>query len=122
MGSKNSKSKKRKKSECHCNNHFCKEECKIQINFSRCRDDNHLCLNVSGLTDNLNFQLLRFKDCEVEIETILGSTGNKVRGKVRDVGIDFIEIEEEKGKIVTILKDKVSQIHWIDEKCKSCCD
>ncbi|WP_144549568.1 hypothetical protein [Peribacillus simplex] len=119
MPSKSSKSKKRKKRDCHSDTHFKKDGCKIHAKFTSCRDDNTLCLNLAGLTENLNFQLVRFKDCVVEIDTIFGVAENKVRGKICNVGIDFLEIKKENGTIVTILKDKVSQIRWLDEKCRT---
>lgn len=71
-------------------------------------------INLAGLTDSVNFELVKYKDHEVEIETTT-CKDNKVSGKIYKVGIDFIELLKDNGRIVTILKDKISQIHWLNE-------
>jgi len=60
------------------------------------------------LTDNLNYQLLKYKGHNVEIETVFGT---KESGILCSFGIDFIEIKEKDDTFVTILKDKISKIY-----------
>lgn len=111
MSSKRSKDKKSKKSENQSNTYLRKGSCKIPVQIP-CPDCNDFFdINLAGLTENLNFQLLRFEDSDIEIDTASGS----VKGRICKVGIDFIEIKEKDGIIVTILKDKIIQIRWLKE-------
>ena len=69
------------------------------------------------MTGNLNFQLLKSEGCNVEIDTASCDNMNKQRGKIFNIGIDFIELKKENDVIVTILRDKISQIIWLDNDC-----
>ncbi len=109
-----------KRRECHCDTYFRKEKRIIPVSFPCCDCDDRVRLNLAGLTGNLNFQLLKSVGCDVEIDTTISAGENKERGKIYNVGIDFIELKKENGTLVTILKDKVSQIHWLDDECHSC--
>jgi hypothetical protein len=51
-------------------------------------------INLAGLTGNLNFLLLKFEGNDVEIDIILGDEIKKERGKIYNVGIDFIELKQ----------------------------
>jgi hypothetical protein len=108
-----------KKGECQHDHYLIKEGCKIPAYFPQC-DCNHLIeINLAGLTGNLNFLLLKFEGNDVEIDTILGDEIKKERGKIYNVGIDFIELKTENGMIVSILKDKIGQIRWLKDECPS---
>ena len=117
-----------KSNQCHCDeykwnreSHFWGERFSIPVHYP-----NHDCedcgdffeINLAGLTDNLNFELVKCKGQEVEIETTFCSEENKISGKIYNVGIDFIELLNDHGRIVTILKDKISHIHWLNERKK----
>jgi len=118
-----------KSEQCHCDEYkwdkddhrFLKERFLIPVRFPYldCEDcGDFFEINLAGLTDNLNFELVKFKGQEVEIETTLCSEENKISGKIYNVGIDFIELLNDHGRIVTILKDKISHIHWLNEEKK----
>ena len=109
-----------KRVKCHRCTHFRKDGCRIPVSFPCCDCNDPFRLNLAGLTENFNFQLLRSEGCDVEIDITFGATENKERGKIYNVGIDFIDLKKENGSIVTILKDKVSQIRWLDDECDSC--
>ncbi|MGE7688751.1 hypothetical protein ACQKMI_06040 [Lysinibacillus sp. NPDC097214] len=70
--------------------------------------DKFFVLNLCGLTNSLNYQLLKYKGQNVEIETV---SGTKESGILCSFGIDFIEIKEKDDTFVTILKDKISKIY-----------
>jgi hypothetical protein len=111
-----------KSKQCHCDEnkgnqvpHFLKERFLIPVHhpysdFEDCGD--FFDINLAGLTDSANFELVKFIGRKVEIETTSCTEGNKIRGKIYNVGIDFIELLKENGRIVMILKDNISQIHW----------
>ncbi|BDH61516.1 hypothetical protein MTP04_16460 [Lysinibacillus sp. PLM2] len=62
-------------------------------------------LNLAGLTDRLNYQLLI---CQSPIKiTTLG--GLQLSGRTFQIGSDYIDIHSEQG-IVTILQDKIKHI------------
>ncbi|WP_460010637.1 hypothetical protein [Lysinibacillus sp. CTST325] len=65
------------------------------------------------MKDNLNYELLRYKGQKAEIETVFGTME---RGVLCNFGIDFIDIKEQDGAIVTILKDKISKIYLFADK------
>jgi hypothetical protein len=74
-------------------------------------------LRLAGLTGNLNFHLLKRIGCDVELTIV---TGEKISGEMCHIGIDFIEIKKfDQKTIVTILKDTISTINWLDENCAS---
>lgn len=75
--------------------------------------DNFFIISLAGLTENLNFQLLKHKGCEVEIETIFGT---KECGVIYSFGIDYIEIKRSDGTVILFLKDKINKIHLIDNR------
>ncbi|KOP80561.1 hypothetical protein AMS59_04040 [Lysinibacillus sp. FJAT-14745] len=75
--------------------------------------DKFFVLNLAGLTDNLNYELLRYKGQKAEIETVFCTIEC---GVICNIGIDFIEIKEQDGAIVTILKDKISRIYLSTDK------
>ncbi|MGM9948712.1 MAG: hypothetical protein ACI33P_01235, partial [Lysinibacillus sp.] len=78
-----------------------------------CRD--FFDVDLSGLTDNLNFKLLTCKDCKLEMKTM---DGCKKKGKTDHVGIDFVDIKDANDHIVTFLKDKIVSIDWLSKACK----
>lgn len=76
--------------------------------------DNFFTINLAGLTENLSFQLFKLKGHKVEIETILGT---QEHGVICNFGIDFIEIKKSDGTVVLILRDKISKIYLVSDKC-----
>ncbi|WP_338470567.1 hypothetical protein R4Z10_17465 [Niallia sp. XMNu-256] len=85
-----------------------------------CSDDhdhNNHRLNLAGLKDHLNYKLLTMSDCELVIHTTIGTHTHQEKGKIYNVGIDFIEIKNHNDQIITILKDKISHI-TVEEDCK----
>lgn len=117
------KARKRKKAQNDDHSHeshrdfrsteFENDGCKVPVKFPCERCEDNFRVNLAGLTRNLNFNLLNSKGCKVEIET---TSGLQERGKIFDVGIDFIELKKENGDIVTILKDNIDEIQWLDDK------
>lgn len=133
------------KDDCHCNRHDFKENChckhhenKEHLHCHKCRKCHHknsckhcsscqtsFCddchdffnINFAGLRDNLNFKLLENYKCRLSVELV---AGRPIKGKTCNVGIDFIDIKRDDGKIVTILKDKVSHIVWDNKRCPRC--
>ena len=93
--------------------HFTNGGCSIpyQVPYHHCGD--HFRINLAGLTDNLNFQLLKMDKCELEIVTTDGTES----GKTYNAGIDFIEIRNDEDQIITILKDKINRISRVKD-CK----
>ena len=92
----------------------------IPVHLPCCHGNDDFRLNLAGLTGNVNFKLSSFVGCDVEINTTFGTTKMKERGKICGVGIDFIDLKNENGMVVTILKDRVSQIRWLDDDCHPC--
>ena len=64
---------------------------------------------LAGLKNDLNYKLLKFDDCPVEIVTDLGC---RVTGKIHEIGIDFVDVLTGDGLVLTFSKDKIDQIHW----------
>ncbi|RLL43848.1 hypothetical protein D8M04_13140 [Oceanobacillus piezotolerans] len=105
MGSHKHKKEKKRKYKV---DQFTVEGCKIPYQLP-CKDcKNHFRLNLAGLTENLNFQLLQEKDCKLEI--MVGPNQDTEIGRIYNVGIDFIEIKNDDDKIITILKNKIVNI------------
>ena len=115
MGSNKSKDKKCGNDQKIIRNHFTICGCSIpyQVPCHHCEDQFHI--NLAGLTDNLNFQLLKMEGCELEIDTTVGTHTRTERGKIHNVGIDFIEIQNDNGQIVTLLKDKINHIRRAED-------
>lgn len=45
------------------------------------------------------------------------TVGNRrFRGKTKHVGIDYVDIKDNNGKMLTILKDKIEYIDWKKER------
>jgi hypothetical protein len=74
-------------------------------------------LRLAGLTKSLNFHLLKRLGCDVELTL---RTGEMISGEMSHVGNDYLEIKKFDQKTrVTILKDNISTIKWLDENCAS---
>ncbi|SOC14983.1 hypothetical protein SAMN05880501_10815 [Ureibacillus xyleni] len=76
------------------------------------RNDCDLNVNLAGLTDNLNFKLLKFRKIPVKMTA---TNGFQLKGFTHHVGIDFVDIKKENGTIVRILKDKIAHIKWMKD-------
>lgn len=102
------------KRNCHCQGRFQKKSSrKIKCcHHYDCRD--FFQVNFSGLTNNLNYKLLKHKGCELEMNTI---DGRRKKRKTDHIGIDFVDIKNENGHIVTVLKDKIVSIDWLSRDC-----
>ena len=72
-------------------------------------------INTAGMKNNVNRKLNRCRNCEFDVTTVGCS---KKRGKVNQLGIDYVDIKERKGDIVTVLRDKVHYFNWSDKACK----
>ena len=104
------------------NSNSCK--CKKCLERTCCKNNGHvdLCdcedvhrINFAGLKNHVNRKLNQCKHCEFEITT----TGcSKKRGKTKQLGIDFVDMKEKNGKVVTVLRDKVQYFNWSDKSCK----
>ncbi|HWL11882.1 MAG TPA: hypothetical protein VNQ57_02750 [Ureibacillus sp.] len=70
-------------------------------------ENHHLCLNLAGLTDNLNYKLLSKRHNKIQIGTI---GGKRFNGKIKQVGIDYLDLNVDCDLIATILKDKIKHI------------
>ena len=70
-----------KRGKSHRCTHFRKDGCRIPVSFPCCDCNDPFRLNLAGLTENLNFQLLRSEGRVVEIDTTLGAAVNKVKRK-----------------------------------------
>ncbi|MCM3387117.1 hypothetical protein M3649_03095 [Ureibacillus chungkukjangi] len=56
---------------------------------------------------------MRNKNRPLEMVTV----GNRrFRGKTKHVGIDYVDIKDNNGKMLTILKDKIEYIDWKKER------
>jgi hypothetical protein len=118
---------------CHCHHPSCfhfhqssqqrngfisKGSCHIPFSFPK-RNCLHseFRLRLAGLTGNLNLHLLKRLGCDVEISLL---TGEIISGEMCNIGIDYIEIKKfDQKTLVTILKDTISTIKWLDENCAS---
>ncbi|WP_168193754.1 hypothetical protein [Lysinibacillus sp. SGAir0095] len=61
----------------------------------------------------MNFKLLKNHRRPLEMVTV----GNRrFRGKTKHVGIDYVDIKGNNGKMTTILKDKIEHIDWKKER------
>ncbi|MDN4492801.1 hypothetical protein [Ureibacillus aquaedulcis] len=61
----------------------------------------------------MNFKLLRNQRRPLEMVTV----GNRrLRGKTKHVGIDYVDIKGNNGKMVTVLKDKIEFVDWKKER------
>ncbi|GEM_PF-6455949 len=94
-----------------------KDGCKIEFSLPcyQCKTDLHL--NLAGLTDNLNFQLLqaKLKGSPVIVETNFGQE----KGKVKNIGIDYVELKQKDEEIIMILKSQIKCIHIQNSKDSS---
>lgn len=106
-----STSKSKHVQDCTCCSSESHKKC-VKYSLSFC--DDFFTINLAGLTENLSFQLLKFKGHEVEIETISGTLEH---GVICNFGIDFIEIRKRDCTDVLILRDKISKIYLLDDKC-----
>jgi hypothetical protein len=91
-----------------------KNDCQFEVTFP-CRDcHDNIRLNLAGLTDNLNFKLMKSKNQHVEVHTPCAAE----KGEIEQVGIDYIELTNEKKQNLIILKDKINYIHLLDKEKK----
>ena len=97
--------------DCTCSS--C-ERCKKCVKYPLSFCDDFFTINLAGLTENLSFQLFKLKGHKVEIETIAGT---HERGVICNFGIDYIEIKKNDGTVVLILRDKISKIYLLTDKC-----
>ncbi|RHW37632.1 hypothetical protein D1B33_08895 [Lysinibacillus yapensis] len=54
----------------------------------------------------------------------IGTVGRrKFRGKTKHVGVDFVDIKENRHSMMTLLKDKMEYIKWLDDNNQNekCC-
>lgn len=91
---------------------------RIKTNRCTCHKKHCCCLhvNLAGLTDHVNYKLVKYRKIPVKLTAINGYT---LTGKTYQVGIDYVEIKKENDTIVTILKDKIDRIKWLKETCES---
>lgn len=112
-----------------CQEHHLSNNCHDRHKCSRCHNSGCLSshfdcrdylfeITLAGLMDNLNFKLLKNRNCPLKVAT---EGGCQFTGKTCNVGIDYIDIKDRHGKVVTILKDKLSHIEWECKKCKPHC-
>lgn len=90
--------------------HKCSKK-KNVLKYYHCHCHQKIQLNLSGLTDNLNFQLLSNPKNNIVIQTI--SPDTNIEGKVYRIGIDYIDVQKKKGEIVTVWKDKIRKIYLL---------
>ena len=105
------------KDRCKCRGRLKKKRCKNNHHVDLCDCKDFHRINVAGLRNDLNRKLERSRNCEFDMRTVAGS---KKRGKTHQLGIDFVDLKERNGRIVTVLRDKIDHINWLDRKCK--CD
>lgn len=84
---------------------------KIKLKYYCCNGNQKIKLNVSRLTDNLNFQLISHHKRKVLIETLAPMI--VVKGRIYRIGVDYLDIKQKDGQIVTVLKDKIKKIYWL---------
>lgn len=108
--------KKRQTKREQSHTHFSRDRCLKCSQYPCIGCDKFFVLNLAGLTDNINYQLLRYKGQKAEIETVFCT---KECGVIWNFGIDFIEIKEKDGAFVTILKDKISKIYLFADRDNS---
>jgi len=104
----------------NCNDFFFVDHCcgpKAFSHNNHCNDRFHL--HLAGLTGNLNFHLFRKQGCCAKVEFECSSETQTVEGRVCDIGVDFLDILKDDKTTLTIMKQKICSIHWLD-KCK--CD
>ena len=104
------------KRSCSCQDRFQKKSRRKNKCSNHCDCRDFFQVDFSGLTDNLNFKLLKGKDCKLEMNTI---DGRRRKGKTDHVGIDFVDIKNDHDDIVTVLKDKIVWIDWLSQDCRS---
>lgn len=106
--------------ECHdhCDGVFVFKDCSIPFTSARC--NNPFNLRLAGLNQNLNFQLMGTKGCQVEIEYECQGTNGEVKGTVCNIGTDFIDVKSSNGVVSTILKERICKINWKDPCCNPC--
>lgn len=75
---------------------------------------------LAGLTNNLNFQLLRKKKCPVIIEFDAAGDEEQITGVICAVGTNFIDIRKRDDSVVTLMPDRITRIKWMDPKCNPC--
>lgn len=75
---------------------------------------------LAGLTNSLNFQLLRKKKCPVIIEFDAAGEEELVTGVICSVGTNFIDIRKRDDSVVTLMPDRITRIKWIDPRCNPC--
>ncbi|KGR74241.1 hypothetical protein CD33_19870 [Ureibacillus sinduriensis BLB-1 = JCM 15800] len=64
---------------------------------------------MARLNDNLNFKLMKNQHRPLEMVT----DGNRrFRGRTKHVGIDYVDLKGNNGRVTTILKDKIEYIDW----------
>ena len=102
---------------CKCQKCLKRTSCKNNRHVDLCDCEDFHRINVAGLRNKLNRKLKRCQNCEFDMRTVAGS---KKRGKTHHLGIDFIDLKERNGNIVTVLRDKIDNINWLCRKCE--CD
>jgi len=101
----------------HCEDFFLVDHCYGPKAFSHNNCCNkHFSLHLAGLTGNLNFQFFRKKGCCAKVEFECESETKSLVGRVCAIGIDFVDILKNDKTVVTIMKQRICTIHWLD-KC-----
>ena len=101
----------------HCEDFFLVDHCCGPKAFSHNNCCNkHFSLHLAGLTGDLNFQLFRRKGCCAKVELECASETKSIEGRVCAIGIDFVDILKNDKTVVTIMKQRICTIHWLD-KC-----
>jgi len=101
----------------HCEDFFLVDHCCGPKAFSHNNCCNkHFSLHLAGLTGDLNFQFFRKRGCCAKVEFECASETKSLVGRVCAIGIDFVDILKNDKTVVTIMKQRICTIHWLD-KC-----
>lgn len=83
----------------------------ISVKYYCCHSEQKIKLNISKLTDNLNFQLIKYPKRKILIETIAPKI--EIKSNIHRIGVDYLDIKQKNGEIVTVWKDKIKKIYLL---------
>lgn len=77
-------------------------------------------ISLAGISDTFGFILFRMIGCRLKVDVECAGKKNHIVGTLCNAGTDFIDIRKANGRVVTILRDRVDKIEWLDKKCNPC--
>lgn len=76
-------------------------------------------ISLAGKSDTFGFTLIRMIGCRLKVDMECAGKTSRIVGVLCNTGTDFIDIRKANGRVVTVLRDKIDKIEWLDKNCNS---